>query len=86
MKYYPPRERNTKNPLFQYYPNLEDMYEINHNDSKVLIPHTARVQTYGVDLPVAGGHGGGSPGETHGGNDLPPGIINVISLATWDNK
>ena len=33
LKYCPPREWNTENQLFQYYPSLEDDTEIDHNDS-----------------------------------------------------
>ena len=34
VKYCPPRERNTENKLFQYYPNLKDNTEMNHNDNE----------------------------------------------------
>ena len=33
VKYCPPKERNTKNQLFQYHPTLEGNTGSNHNDS-----------------------------------------------------
>ena len=33
VKHCSPRERNTENQFFQYYPKLEDNAKITHNDS-----------------------------------------------------